>query len=647
MMPHMGLRHDHRAPKLPGELIVRNGPDRGVSRGLLVPLTLVGSGESCDLRILDPLVRHLHCVISVTPEGPHLRSVGGTTIVNQVPASSRLLQEGDLLAIGDVQLEVRWSLPPAPAPIGGAIPLAELASDDEPLTEAPPLAQPARKSARKQWGIVHERGKLFRERRRLIEETNEQREEVSDLRTQNEELRRAARQQLKDLRQLRLRFVRRWKRQWTAERLRMLQESERLNAERADFEAAKTAFESERDEIERDRRALSASLRVCRAKRAEMENELQSRRQELNDREHFQNLREEALRNEQSRYEEHRISLGHEINALENRVRNLRESMPIPDVSISPPSSAPTVAEESLPLHLLAEDLADQRISLGELVTHVARTLTDARTLGDDTLRELDAILRTTHDREESLRESARQLLSEEARLETWQARLLDSQIAREREDNHATAREERLGRREAGLETMLQEWQHRRQIELSEFQQELATAKTLAEQARETVRRMEDREQDFEQRRTTLATRELAVEMARQELGEADSESLTRHERKLAALQETREAKLADQLNRLREAQAVMDAESRRIADQWSALAVLRRDFSRKQTQFDRKQYEAEMEAGDHVAGLLEIQAARALAERHAEELRGEISRLIRLTDQLMRETPDARRAA
>ena len=58
---------------LTGELVVRNGPDRGVSRALLVPVTLVGSGESCDLRILDLTVRPVHCVVAVTPEGPLLR----------------------------------------------------------------------------------------------------------------------------------------------------------------------------------------------------------------------------------------------------------------------------------------------------------------------------------------------------------------------------------------------------------------------------------------------------------------------------------------------------------------------------------------------------------------------------------------------
>jgi predicted component of type VI protein secretion system len=117
---------------LAGELIVRNGPDRGVTRSLLVPVTLVGSGESCDLRILDLTVRTVHCAISVTPDGPHLRSLGGTTPVNGVPASTRLLQTGDILTVGPVELEVHWRLPPSPTPNSTA---AQVVLEPEPLPD--------------------------------------------------------------------------------------------------------------------------------------------------------------------------------------------------------------------------------------------------------------------------------------------------------------------------------------------------------------------------------------------------------------------------------------------------------------------------------------------------------------------------------
>src|SRR4029077_19004899 len=117
---------------LAGELIVRNGPDRGISRSLLVPVTLIGSGESCDLRILDLTVRPVHCAVSVTPEGPHLRSVGGSTPVNGVPVAARRLQPGDIVSVGPVELEVHWRLPPGPTPNSSAVSVRSLSEPPYP-----------------------------------------------------------------------------------------------------------------------------------------------------------------------------------------------------------------------------------------------------------------------------------------------------------------------------------------------------------------------------------------------------------------------------------------------------------------------------------------------------------------------------------
>jgi pSer/pThr/pTyr-binding forkhead associated (FHA) protein len=117
----MPKRSTQSSEPIVGELIVRNGPDKGVVRTLLVPVTLVGSGESCDLRILDLTVRPVHCAVSVTPDGPHLRSVGGTMRVNGVRSSSRLLRTGDILKVGPVELEIHWRLPPSPTPNSSAI----------------------------------------------------------------------------------------------------------------------------------------------------------------------------------------------------------------------------------------------------------------------------------------------------------------------------------------------------------------------------------------------------------------------------------------------------------------------------------------------------------------------------------------------
>jgi len=147
----MSERSSPPSEPLAGELIVCNGADRGVSRSLLVPVTLIGSNENCDLRIIDLTVRSVHCVVSITPDGPHLRSVGGTTSVNGVPASARLLRTGDILTVGPLDLEVHWRLPPSPGPNSTAIvPRPKLANMHPDGRLSP--ADPARRSASRQAG---------------------------------------------------------------------------------------------------------------------------------------------------------------------------------------------------------------------------------------------------------------------------------------------------------------------------------------------------------------------------------------------------------------------------------------------------------------------------------------------------------------
>ena len=109
-----------------GELLVRAGPGKGVCHPLSAPVTLVGRGAECDLHVSDITVRPNHCVLAQSPDGIHLRSLGGPTIVNGLPTLARTLVDGDVIALGPVELQVRFKpvVPDGPPPSAARRPLA-------------------------------------------------------------------------------------------------------------------------------------------------------------------------------------------------------------------------------------------------------------------------------------------------------------------------------------------------------------------------------------------------------------------------------------------------------------------------------------------------------------------------------------------
>src|SRR5579883_2155955 len=80
-IPRMEPKHDPRAhdlpleaPAVPGELVVQNGRLSGTRCPLRAPLTLIGRGEDCDIRVNVDGVAPLHCAISLGPQGASLRN---------------------------------------------------------------------------------------------------------------------------------------------------------------------------------------------------------------------------------------------------------------------------------------------------------------------------------------------------------------------------------------------------------------------------------------------------------------------------------------------------------------------------------------------------------------------------------------------
>ncbi|MCX7664185.1 MAG: FHA domain-containing protein [Gemmataceae bacterium] len=102
---------------LVGGLVIHEGPKNGGYWSLSESLTRIGRSDLCELCLSGAGIRHVHCVIILTPTGPLLRSVGGLTYVNEDAVKQRLLQHGDVISLGPYRIEVNWPTPPNPDPI--------------------------------------------------------------------------------------------------------------------------------------------------------------------------------------------------------------------------------------------------------------------------------------------------------------------------------------------------------------------------------------------------------------------------------------------------------------------------------------------------------------------------------------------------
>jgi hypothetical protein len=68
--------------------------------------TTIGSSPKCNVRIQQPGVQPLHCLIVHAPAGLRIRSWAGNTTLNGVPFQESALGLGDCLSVGPVELDV-------------------------------------------------------------------------------------------------------------------------------------------------------------------------------------------------------------------------------------------------------------------------------------------------------------------------------------------------------------------------------------------------------------------------------------------------------------------------------------------------------------------------------------------------------------
>ena len=478
-----------------GELLVRAGPGKGVCHPLTAAVTLVGRGPECDLRVGDITIRPAHCVLAHAPDGVHLRSLGGPTVVNGLPTLARTLLEGDVIALGPVEVQVRYT-PRVP--------------------EDPPPAN--RKSAPWRMHLARGRARLLNERAALRADFARHLQALAVGRAEADDARAAAAAERERLRDLRRRFIRRWRAHWADERAR-------VTAERAFLATEIDRLTRERDEARRDRAVAAEHL----------------------------DRREVELARREAEQDARRADLEQELAGLEARIAHAREAIPPgPVTAVATPDvpDVPGLAARRTAVERSAAEVDDQRRALIEHLTDLAVVQAGERETAD--------LLRDLVDDIARLEAAA---VADRATLDAWHARLAvrEGRVAQREID--VTAREQRAARDEESMNQLAARWASLRRAEESRVRADLdlaallrerasasavpAEAEALADLFRATAERLAllvYREQELADREVDAARREMdarAAADAREVEAFRRQAALARAEREISALRD------------------------------------------------------------------------------------------------------------
>jgi hypothetical protein len=650
----------------PAELLARSGQEAGARRPLLAPVTVVGSGPGCDVRLDDPSVQHVHCVIALTPAGPHMRSLDAAdTFVNGEPINDKLLHDGDVLKVGLFEFELRWS-----------VPLAEAV--DAPEGSATPDARDRLHDWRRQ--LAAARLRFRREKSAQEADLAGRLEQFAAARADLERREAEAAREHARLDRLRTRFLKRWKRHWSARRERLEGELDRVKRARVALEAERAAFAHEVDafrdheevqtrRIEYGWDQLRAAEKRTRADLACASEEIDRRRRAAADAEARLKAGRAALDAERLRVEHHSSDLRLEADGLESRVVNLRavllrleaQRAPFPDPSVPVEATPPTEAapadvdagERRAELERLAGEIADQRLALAEQIDRLAAAREQWRAEEARVVEEMAALAEGLRLREERLAEDEKaaafdrdglekelaSVRQERERLAARQARL-ESRTAAERAERERTGTELRLRaagleRREAALGELYRKQSQLRRKEVEQLRAEHRRCQKLRMEWAAQRAGFEQRERDLQARLGEVAARALLLEQERQtilrsladpELAEARLERLGRHVRAAAA----KSAATLDQKWRelLAERTALEDL-YRKAAAQVEAATVKERELADRTAGLEHREALADAQEREFAAAEQLRLAAAAAAERERATLRDEVERL------------------
>lgn len=467
-----------------GELVVRNGRQAGLRRPLLAPLTLIGRGAGCDIRLNVDGVHTQHCAVVDGTAGPIIRDLGSEagTFVNGERITTCVLRDGDVLTVGPFEFEVINVLveltPAGPAGRSGEIDAlriqaaavaaqqgAMLEEEERLVQRRQTLEQQEKQLAahleqRRQQILEHreevrrertklkeERASLDQERQVLLGEAQRDREESA----QTLATIRADRDRLSHLRRrLRLRFKKEWtekerslrgreqqleqRKQWITDQLKILhQERERLgelqSSANGERELARRQVREEWHKVKQAQREWQAERQSREAALNQGSALLESRSAALMAMEQDLAVRQEQTRNL-------RADLEREAEGLEKRIRKLRHHLTILENQTAPveaeDAAEPRVIldEESARvlqrLEKLRGDLSDQRSALAEQWQHFLEAQESWKTQHAALLPEIEASVARLELREQQLDARAAEIQEIEDSLQHKQVMLLE-----------------------------------------------------------------------------------------------------------------------------------------------------------------------------------------------------------------------------
>jgi hypothetical protein len=669
----------------PAELIVHNGRKHGTRRSLKNPVTIIGSTQGCDIRLDVPNVRPIHCLIALGRDGPHLRSWGpDDTLVNAEAVQTHLLEDGDLLRIGPFEFKVHCPIPEA-APVAAEplaeavappLPSAAAGADELPRTAAAePVTDTKIQRLEELQRDLREARSLFRHERKVHEADLDQRQSaLADAQSDLERREGEVREQRERLLALRSRFIKRWKRHWSAQRHELTLDLEQLADERGRFDAGRTALVEERERFEARRAVegrrlehgweeLQAAERQARDERARLAAALDQREQAIADGEARLRAEQLALRAEQMRLEHHSADLRIEADGMESRVVNLRAVLLQLDqrrggaVANTPPSAlqpeVPAPQLEQAAYEKLAEELADQRFALIEQFERLEAARQAWRDEETRLVGEMADLAEQLRRREEQIAENevagtfAREQLDRDAaalkqlqdglevrksRQDSIEARWR-SELSRREVDVQRRRRD--LERREEALSEMCRRWRERRRREVAGMRDDHVRCEKIVRAWAQQMGGCEQRELAVERRQIDLAARALVLETARQQLfdGNGDRElaakKLERLERHARTALAKAEARIEKRWQAGTAERAALTALLERAQEQIEAAAVKQRDAADLHTDLERREYFVSQQA----LRLSEIEAGwstqRHMLERECADLGREIDRL------------------